>query len=194
MLILYIEINPKNGGDYMNYMKKSERSIMIISILFIVLGIILIAKPEFSLIAICRLFGIIILVPGIIQLANFLRKPTEENIFGLDLVFGLFFILLGIFMLIAPKAVVSAFPLMIVIVIIIDSILRLQLSINLKRISYDRWWVHLCFAILTGVLGVLLVFNPFAGSVILTRIIGITLTISGIVNLIGIAHISKAFK
>lgn len=178
----------------MEYIKKSKIAIIAMSILFITLGIILIARPEFSVLAICRLFGAIILIPGIIKIIGFFRKAAYEDTLGFDLVYGLFFILLGIFMLIAPKAVVSAFPLMLGIVIIIDSILRLQLSINLKRLQHEKWWVHLCFALITAVLGILLVFNPFTGSVIMTRLIGIALTISGVVNLLGIIYISRALK
>lgn len=178
----------------MAYVKKFKLTFIIMSVLYVLLGITLIAKPEFSALAICRLFGTIVLIPGIIRVIGFFRADAYGNLLSLDLVHGLFYIVLGSFMLIAPKTVISALPVILGIVIIIDSILRLQLAVNLKRLQHNKWRIHLYFALITAALGTLLLFNPFAGSIILTRLIGISLAINGAVNLWGIIYITKVFQ
>lgn len=104
----------------MAYVKKFKLTFIIMSVLYVLLGITLIAKPEFSALAICRLFGTIVLIPGIIRVIGFFRADAYGNLLSLDLVHGLFYIVLGSFMLIAPKTVISALPVILGIVIIID--------------------------------------------------------------------------
>ena len=178
----------------MEYIKKFKNVIIIISILFILLGITLTAKPEFSALAVCRLLGAILLIPGIVRIVGFFRRDAYGNLLSLELVHGLFYFLVSGFMLIAPKAVITALPMILGIVIIIASILMLQLAVNLKRLQHKRWNIHLCLALITAVLGMLLLFNPFAGSIILTRLIGVSLTFTGAVNLWGIIYIKRVFK
>ena len=76
-----------------------------------------------------------------------------------DLVYGLIFIAFGGFMLIAPKVIITALPIILGIVIIVDSIIRLQFAFNLKRLLH-KWQIHLYLALITAVLGILLVFKP----------------------------------
>jgi uncharacterized membrane protein HdeD (DUF308 family) len=178
----------------MKYVKRFKNAFIIMSILYILLGITLIAKPEFSAMAICRFFGTIMLVPGIIRIIGFFSNDAYDNVLSLDLVSGLFYLVLGGFMLIAPKAVISALPVILGILIIIDSILRFQLAVNLKRLQHENWRIHIFLALVTAVLGSLLLFNPFAGSIILTRLIGISLSVNGAVNLWGIIFITRVFK
>ena len=97
-------------------------------------------------------------------------------------------------MLFSPKAVVSLLHMILGIAIVFDSILRLQLAVNLKRLQYEQWWMYLVFTLITASLGTLLVLNPFEGSIILTRYVGVSLAINGVVNLWGIIYISRIFK
>jgi uncharacterized membrane protein HdeD (DUF308 family) len=178
----------------MEYLKKFKSAFIIMSILYVLLGITLIARPELSALVICKLFGTIALIVGIIRIIGFYRRNDYGSLLRVDMVHGLLCIILGSFMLIAPKVVISVLPVMLGIVIIIDSILRFQMAFDLKRLQYEKWWMHLSLAIITVVLGAMLLFNPFAGGIVLTRFIGITLTIDGAVNLWGIIFITGAFE
>lgn len=62
----------------MAYVKKFKTTIIIMSILYILLGITLIAKPEFSALAICRLFGTIMLILSIIRIIGFSEEMPIE--------------------------------------------------------------------------------------------------------------------
>ena len=156
----------------MEHVKKFKTATIVMSILYILLGIILIVRPEFSALTICRLFGTIMLIPGIIRIVGFFRRDVYGNLLDFDLVYGLIFIAFGGFMLIAPKVIITALPIILGIVIIVDSIIRLQFAFNLKRLLHKKWQIHLYLALITAVLGILLVFKPFEGSIILTRFIG----------------------
>ena len=60
----------------MEHVKKFKTATIVMSILYILLGIILIVRPEFSALTICRLFGTIMLIPGIIRIVGFFRRDV----------------------------------------------------------------------------------------------------------------------
>lgn len=174
--------------------KRLKSTIVGISVLYVILGIVLMAKPETSTLAICRLFGAIMLGLGIIRIIAFFEGDPSGNLLQLDLVQGTFYAVLGAFMLFSPKTVVSLLHTILGIAIIIDSVLRIQLAVNLKRMQYEQWWMYLLLTVITAFLGTLLILNPFEGSVILTRYVGVCLAINGVVNLWSIAYISRVLK
>lgn len=178
----------------MERLKKFKTAFIIFSIFYIVLGFVLIARPETSARAICRVFGALILILGVIRVIRYFAGNDFADQFRFDLARGILAVMFGIFMLIAPNAVIVALPVLLGLAIIIDSVLRLQLSIDLKRLQYEKWWLGLVLALVTGVLGAMLLFNPFAGSVALTMYIGISLVIDGIVNLWALIFLIKQFN
>jgi uncharacterized membrane protein HdeD (DUF308 family) len=196
MLSEYMQVVSANrkGEWNMRNAKKLKTVFVVMSILYVLLGITLIIWPEMSALTLCKLFGTIILILGIIKIIGFFRSEAFINYAYLDQAQGILYIILGSLMLVSPKAVISALPLMLGIVIIIDSSLRFQLALNLKRLMYEKWWIYLGIALITAVLGVLLLFNPFKGSIILTIYIGISLTVNGVFNLLGIMYIKKIFN
>lgn len=167
----------------MGYLKRFRVSFIVLSILYVLLGLMLIIWPQISLAAICKFIGTVILILGVVRVINFFTNEEFRGSSRLDLANGLLNILLGLFMLISPESLVKALPIILGIVIIVDSMIRLQLSIELKMGRYENWWIGFVLAILTAIFGTVLVFNPFAGSIILGRFLGIGLAADGIVNL-----------
>jgi uncharacterized membrane protein HdeD (DUF308 family) len=65
-------------------------------------------------------------------------KQTEGSVqFGVAL--GITFVVLGLFLLFKANAVVAVLAAIIGVAIIIDSIMRLQISLNLSRFSGGGW-------------------------------------------------------
>lgn len=72
------------------------------------------------------------------------------------------------------------FPVVVGIRIIVDSLFKLQVAIDLKRMGLRRWWSILLFSIISVLFAFLLMLNPFEGSVTLMIFIGVSLIIDGI--------------
>ncbi len=174
--------------------RKLKNAIAGISVMYVLLGVVLTAKPETSTVTVCQIFGAIGLILGAIRIAVFFRGTPSDNLFQFDLVQGIAYALVGAFMLISPRKVVSLLHMVLGIGIVIDSLLRLQLAANLKRLRHEQWWVYLTFTLMTAVLGTLLICYPFEGSVVLTRYVGISLVVNGAVNLWGIVYITRVFR
>ena len=73
------------------------------------------------------------------------------------------------------------------------SIMKLQNSIDIKRMGFKHWKVLLFFAILLFLLGAVLIYNPFEGQ-ILVIYIGASLILEGALNIISILVISRHMK
>lgn len=177
----------------MKSLKRFKVGFITLSIFYIVLGVILIIWPQISIRAICKAFGILILALGIIRVFRYFNRVEYNAPFQLDFAQGLFNVVLGIFMLFSPDALVVALPVVLGIAILIDSVLRLQIAIDSKRLQFDDWLVNFILALVTMIFGALLLFNPFVGSIVLTRFIGISLAIDGIVNLWVLSFVANRF-
>ena len=178
----------------MGYLKKFKVSFIGLSILYILLGTMLILWPQISLAAICKLLGVVVLVFGVVRAISYFANEDFRGSLKLSLAQGLLNILLGLFMLISPGALVKALPIVLGIAIIVDSMLRVQLAVELKMNDHNRWWIDLILALVTTIFGAILVFNPFTGSIILGRFLGISLTINGITNMWVLFSLSKRLK
>ena len=77
--------------------------------------------------------------------------------------------------------------------IIIHGLVDLQAALNIKRGGYEKWWVSLILALVTIVLGTLILVDPFSALDALLILIGIVLVFDGISDLYIILRISKVF-
>ena len=160
----------------MNLLKKAKAGYLVISILYIVLGICLVAFPDKSLETICLVIGIIALAAGIYKVISSLLQKSRRFSANLDLISGIFSIAAGAILIARPSFIIG-------IVVIIDSAFKLQTAFELRADRSKHWWSVLLVAAVGLVFGFLLVFNPFEANRIALIFVGISLIIDGIENL-----------
>lgn len=152
---------------------------LVTSILCIVFGLVLIIWPNVIADAACYVLGGVLVVVGIVHLALFFWRHEVVPIASVNLIFGIILIVLGIVIIKNPEFVQALFPVIAGGIIVIHGVVDLKYSLNLSSGKYQYWWVALLFAILTILLGVLLIFNPFEALDLLFRIVGIVLLVDG---------------
>ncbi len=165
-------------------MKFLKKSYFASSLAFILLGLALLLWPEVSLRVVCYLFGALILLKGLLSIWAYVRAEERFFFSYFTLLFGVAASALGVFLLIKPDTVVSVLPILIGLFIVFDGVVRLQSAFDLKRAGFTAWWSFLLLALLSAVLGVLMIWNPFATVQVLVMAIGIILLIEGALNLI----------
>ena len=81
--------------------KKVMANSFLMAVLCIILGIVLLTKPEVSTSVLCDILAVILLVMGIVKIFTYLRgrKKGEES---KDLALGLFAIVLAVLLFILP--------------------------------------------------------------------------------------------
>lgn len=147
----------------MKIFKRIKWSYVVLSVMFLLLGIYLVVNPETSLIMICRILGAAMAVFGVMKIVLYFIREVEGVAIRFDFAVGLFCIILGALMLWRAPALTDVLSVMIGLLVLVDSVFKLQVAVDSRRMGAHSWWVTLVCTVVCLVLGVLLVFNPFNG-------------------------------
>ncbi len=164
-------------------MRTAKIGYIMISVLLCVLGILLIAVPEFSIWAVGTICGAILIVFGAIRLIGYFSKDLYRLAFQYDLAFGVMMITLGVIMLLHPGGLMNFICITLGLSFLTDGLFKIQIAIDSKTFGIRKWWLILILAIITVIFGGILISRPSESSRILTMMIGISLLCEGILNI-----------
>ena len=164
-------------------MRIAKIGYIIMSVLFCLAGVLFIAMPEIStkIIGIC--IGISMILFGIVRLIGYFSKDLYRLAFQFDLEFGILMMILGVTVLFNPENLMAFICVAIGISILLDGLFKIRIALDSKQFGIKSWWLILALAIVTGVIGVFLIFDSATGSELMTVILGLTLLSEGILNL-----------
>ena len=177
-----------------NRIKAAKIGYIMISILLCVLGIVLIAVPDFSVTLLCVLGGGIMMLFGLVKIIGYCSKDLYRLAFQFDLAFGILFVVLGFILIIRTDAMVNLICIVMGICVLSDALLKIQISIDSRAFGIKKWWLILAMAILTGVAGFLLIFRPSESIQTIMILFGIALITEGVLNLITILTAVKIIR
>ena len=170
-------------------MKKILQNEVVSSLILIVLGIILMVWPGAAMDIACMVIGCGLIIAGIICLIVFFvkRKKSGEGKFSKDSVITIMksvvIIVVGIVLIAKMKTVVSILPFIIGLLIIANSVVNVIQAL-LNRKQNDKWLVSLIVGLVTTIIGLLMVIDPFGAAVSQIFIVGLGLAIDGVSNLV----------
>ncbi len=164
-------------------MKTAKIGYIIVSVLLCVLGILLIAVPEFSISVAGTICGAILIVFGIVRLVGYFSKDLYRLAFQYDLAFGIMMITLGVIMLWHPVSLMNFICITLGLSFLIDGLFKIQIAIDSKTFGIREWWLILALAIVTVIFGGILIARPSESSRILAVLIGISMLCEGILNI-----------
>ena len=156
---------------------------IVMSLVFCGAGVLFIVKPELSAMVISRALGAAMIVFGLSKLVGYFSKDLFRLAFQYDLGFGLLLIALGILVLAKPAGVLDFIFVALGIAILADGLFKVQIAVDSKRFGISTWWLTLVLAMVTGVVGLALVFRPWDSARLLTTLLGAALLAEGILNL-----------
>ena len=164
-------------------MRIAKIGYIVMSVLFCAAGILFIAMPEISteIIGVC--IGIAMIIFGIVKLIGYFSKDLYRLAFQFDLEFGILMIILGVIVLFNPKNLMILICVALGISILLDGLFKIRIAMDSKQFGIKSWWLILSLAIVTGVIGVFLIFDSATGSEIMSVLLGLTLLSEGILNL-----------
>lgn len=164
--------------------KKMSNTSLIISILFIIIGLFLFIKPDTTVSVISYIIGGTLLVSGIFSGYKYFTAEGIGNVFNFDLVYGVLLIIAGMFLIIKPNALASLFPIILGIWIIINSVTKFQYALVLKKIKNEDWVYTALISVLTFVWGIVLLYNPFESALLVTQTIGVFIIVYAVLDII----------
>lgn len=178
----------------MKTLKKLKWNVIISSVIYVALGVILLIWPEMTAKNICYVVGVISIAVGVVNLIDYIRKDYSVDEYRYNLVYGMVFILLGIFIFVKVETVISIIPVLLGFAVTVSGLLKFQNAVDLVRMKYSGWGIVMIVSILNIAFGVVLIMNPFASAMILFICIGIGMIYSGVSDLIATIMLSRSIK
>lgn len=174
--------------------KKLKWNLILMSVLYLALGIFLLMVPGTALNVVCYALGAVVLACAAVQIVRYFA--VERGVFQsqLTLISGLVCLSLGAFLIIRSDIVVRILPIVFGLFVIFDSLGRIQNALELRRCNYESWKGFLLLALLSIALGVVMILNPFGTMETLVMAIGVILIIEGALNLLSALYTVIAVK
>lgn len=163
--------------------KTAKIGYIIISIALCVLGVLLIAVPDFSVSLLGTLCAITLIVFGCVKLTGYFSRDLYRLAFQYDLTSGIVLIALGVIMLVHPGSLMTFICITLGLFILSDGMFKIQIAMESKRFGIGKWWLIMVLAIVTAVCGLLLMLRPGEGGRVIMIMLGITLISEGVLNL-----------
>lgn len=159
---------------------------LVTAIVAIVLGIVFVADPNGSGDAVCKVAGVAMIV---LAAAMLIRYFTSAQLFPENLIFSGVLLLLGIFFIAKSGVVMTVLGLFFGIFLVIDGASKIRDGIDAAKAKMQGWWIWFILALLTIVLGVLVMF----GESVMT-LLGVSLIVDGVSDIVTTLWLSAGVR
>ena len=159
---------------------------LVTAIVAIVLGIVFVADPNGSGDAVCKVAGVAMIV---LAAAMLIRYFTSAQLFPENLIFSAVLLLLGIFFIAKSGVVMTVLGLFFGIFLVIDGASKIRDGIDAAKAKIQGWWIWFILALLTIVLGVLVMF----GESVMT-LLGVSMIVDGVSDIVTTLWLSAGVR
>ena len=159
---------------------------LVTAIVAIVLGIVFVANPEGAGSVVCKVAGVAMLV---LSAALLVRYFSAARLFPENLIFSAVLLLLGIFFIVKWGVVLTVIGLFFGIFLVIDGASKLRDGLDAMKAKTQGWWIWFLLALLTVVLGILVMF----GESVFT-LLGVSLIVDGVSDIVTTLWLSAGVR
>lgn len=178
-----------------NYIRKLGRNSIILSIILLVFGLFMYTNPISTINVMIIVFGVILVLDGLVHLVSYFAIKDEYRFFSSELVQAIIYIILGFVLMLNYYNISYLLPIVLGIWIVVESLFKLQIALNIRDIYDSHWGLLLGMSIITALLGAVILFNPVQSLALLTRICGVVLMIAEVISIFeGFSIISRVGK
>ena len=157
------------------YIKNYERKSIVTSLLMMILATLLIFNPGIVINTVLNIFGIVILIAGVINILSYLFQDKDTKQISYDLFNGIVMLIAGGIIILLKGAIVSIIPIIVAIWILYSGIIKYQMSKSLNVVQNNKSKILTISAIIQIVLGIIILINPFGTALTVIRVVGIIL-------------------
>ena len=156
----------------METLKKFRASSYAVSVVYILVGLIMLLNPNFIGDAVNYVIGVLVIIYGVIYTISVYQKRETEMYGKFDLMAGIICISFGLFLILNPDVLVSLIPFCAGVVLFMDAISFIINSISLKKLGFRTWIVNLVVGLVFLAFSVFIVIKAKDISLLLIRFIG----------------------
>ncbi len=172
-------------------LKKSAWSAVIESLILIILGILFIVLQDAMVKILAYLVGAFFIVKGGFQIINYFMEKGQNDFLNNGLLSGVVSVLIGIAALLIGENIANVFRVVIGIIIIYESLVRINTASKLASAGINVWKYIIVIALIMLVLGIFVTFN--SGAVVV--LVGWLMIATGIIGIVGdvmfIQHVNQ---
>lgn len=159
------------------FLKRTNWTDIVISILFVILGAVLVVKPSEMMSVISILLGMVLFIMGFLKLVDyFTSKDKEDYLLTIALVCAV----LGVIVLFCSDVITGIFRIVLGIWIIASGIRNFQTTLVWKESKSGLWTITLLCAMLMIIAGIVILVS----TTLAIRIVGIVILIYAVLNII----------
>ena len=166
-----------------NYIRKLGRNSIIISMILLVFGLFMFTRPISTINILMMIFGCLLVIDGLVHLVSYFSIKNEFRFFSSELAQSIIYIILGFILVCNYDKISSLLPIILGIWIIVDSIFKLQIALNIRDIYDSHWGILLAMSIISALLGMVILINPFESLALLTMMCGAILMIVEVISI-----------
>ena len=176
----------------MNF-KIENWKLLVLSIFYIIFSILsyMITKEQF--LNFFMITGIIVTLVGLFQILVYFFKKEYMKPNEYSFAFGILYCIVGLIVATKPNIIVDDYPVVISGLVVLDSTLRLQYSMNLFRLQNSQWKLNTVLAVIPLVLGVVLILVEMEEN-FLHKYFSLLLILDAIANFYTVLYYKKIVK
>ena len=174
--------------------KKLAWSAVMESLALIILGVLFIVLQDTIVKILAYLIGVFFLVKGGFQIVSYYMEKGQNDLFNNGLLSGVISVLIGVALLLVGEDIANVFRVVIGVIIIYESLVRINTASKLSVAKINAWKYILVVALIMLVIGIFVTFN--SGAVI--TLVGWMMITAGIIGVVGdtmfIQYVNKVIE
>ena len=174
--------------------RRINKSVFVIPVVYIILGLVMVIFPQTTMKTFCLSLGAIAAVLGIVSLISYFSRDAVDFLYRYDFVNGVLLILLGLLFIVKMELITELIPVMLGVMVLANGIMKLQHTIDLKRIGFNGWLYVLVFSLLSLLVGAVCILQPDFIASILVILMGISFLFCGLTDFITLFFLSRRLK
>lgn len=169
------------------FLVKIKNLSLITIVASVIIGLVLLIKPDEALQFVSLICGLTILILGIGCWVTYFAK--NNSVFMA--VVGTLSLIVGIFVCVKYKAIISFMLFIFGIFLVISGIIDLLSAVDAKRNDMKSWIISLIMSLAIIVMGIIVTVDPFSSMVLVTRLLGAALMAYAVLDLIALLQVKK---
>lgn len=161
-----------------NYFKKSSLISLILSVLIFIIAICLVVAPVQVASNTVVILGYVLIAAGVSHCISYFLTRNEINLLNFEFAQSILSLILGFVLIFNPTGTIISIAAFVGIYLIVNSVFKIQLSLNIATKKVNKWGVLLAAGVIELVFALLLMFMPFQTIKLLLIIVGSFLAIT----------------
>ena len=159
------------------FLKRSNWTDITISVVFALLALLLIIKPDEMMSVVSILLGAVFIIMGFLRLVDYFTSGEKEDYL---LTFALIFMVIGAIVMLRPQIVSNLFNIVLGIWIIASGIKNFQTSLVWKDVKSSYWTLAVLFSMIIIIAGIIILIN----TTLALKIVGIIILVYALLDIL----------